>query len=329
MTGPLFNLRDNGMTRALVFPGQGSQAGGMGKELAEAFPTARHVFEEVDETLQQNLTRIMFNGPDDELRLTENVQPALMAFGVAIVSVLRDEGKVSLLDLADYVAGHSLGEYTALAAADAFSLAVTARLLKLRGTTMQKAVPVGKGAMAALIGPTLEETKAIAADALATGTESEVCALANDNAPGQVVVSGSRAAVERAVKIASERGAKRSIILPVSAPFHCSLMQPAAIIMADELAKTTISPPVVPLIANVTADEVRNPEEIRRNLVTQVTERVRWRECVVSLKNKGVKTLVEIGAGRVLSGLTRRIDRELSAVSIQGPGDIETFLGSL
>ena len=329
MTRPQINLRNYSMTRALVFPGQGSQAVGMGKELAEAFPAARHVFEEVDETLKQNLTKVMFEGPEDDLRLTENAQPALMAVSVAIVRVMQEEGNVTLPDVASHVAGHSLGEYAALAAAGALSLADTASLLKLRGTTMQKAVPVGQGAMAALMGPTVEETEAIAADAVAAGDAGDVCDLANDNAPGQVVVSGSTPAVERAVEIASERGAKRSIMLPVSAPFHCSLMQPAADAMAEALGQTTISPPAVPLVANVTADEVRDPEEIRKNLVAQVTGRVRWRESVVALKSKGVDTLVETGAGRVLSGLARRIDRELSATSIQGPDDIEAFLGSL
>ena len=329
MTRPQINLRNYSMTRAFVFPGQGSQAVGMGKELADAFAAARYVFEEVDETLKQNLTKVMFEGPDDDLRLTENAQPALMAVSIAIVRVVQKEGNVALPDVASYVAGHSLGEYAALAAAGALSLADTARLLKLRGTMMQEAVPVGQGAMAALMGPTVEETEAIVAAAVAAGKAGDVCDLANDNAPGQVVVSGSIAAVERAIEIASERGTKRSIMLPVSAPFHCSLMQPAADAMAEALAETAILPPAVPLVANVTADEVRDPEEIRKNLVTQVTERVRWREGVIVLKDKGVDTLVETGAGKVLSGLARRIDRELSATSIQGPDDIEAFLSNL
>lgn len=329
MTDPHIKLRENNMTRAFVFPGQGSQAVGMGKELADAFPAARLVFEEVDETLKQNLTKVMFEGPDDQLRLTANAQPALMAVSMAIVRVMEEEGNITLPDVASFVAGHSLGEYAALAAAGALTLADTAKLLKLRGTTMQIAVPVGEGAMAALMGPTVEETEAIASDAVAGGAEGDVCDLANDNAPGQVVVSGSTAAVERAVEIATERGAKRSIMLPVSAPFHCSLMQPAADAMEKALAETTISPPSVPLLANVTADEVRDPEAIRTNLVAQVTGRVRWRESVMALKEKDVDTLVETGAGKVLSGLARRIDRELSAVSIQGPDDIENFLSSL
>ncbi|MEL0111384.1 MAG: ACP S-malonyltransferase [Rickettsiales bacterium] len=317
------------MARAFVFPGQGSQAVGMGKDLADAFPAARLVFEEVDETLKQNLTKVMFEGPDDQLRLTANAQPALMAVSLAIVRVMEGEGNVSLPSVAAYVAGHSLGEYTALAAAGALTIADTARLLKLRGTTMQIAVPVGEGAMAALMGPTVAEAEEIALAAVEAGAAGDVCDVANDNAPGQVVVSGSTAAVERAVEIAAERGAKRSIILPVSAPFHCSLMQPAADAMAEALAKTTIAPPSVPLIANVTADEVRDPESIRSNLVSQVTGRVRWRESVVALKGKSVDTLIETGAGRVLSGLARRIDREMSATSLQGPEDIEKFLGSL
>lgn len=317
------------MMRAFVFPGQGSQAVGMGKELADAFPEARLVFEEVDETLKQNLSKVMFEGPDDQLRLTANAQPALMAMSVAIVRVLEKEGNVTLPDMASFVAGHSLGEYSALAAAGALSLADTASLLKLRGTTMQLAVPVGEGAMAALMGPTVEETEEIAAAAVEAGTEGEVCDVANDNAPGQVVVSGSTTAVERAVKIGAERGAKRSVMLPVSAPFHCALMQPAADAIEKALAETTIALPSVPIIANVSADEVRDPETIRTNLVSQVTARVRWRESVVWLKEKGVDTLVEAGAGKVLSGLARRIDRELSSTSIQGYEDIEAFLGSL
>lgn len=317
------------MTRAFVFPGQGSQAVGMGKELADAFPEARLVFEEVDETLKQNLSKVMFEGPDDQLRLTANAQPALMAMSVAIVRVLEKEGNVTLPDMASFVAGHSLGEYSALAAAGALPLADTASLLKLRGTTMQLAVPVGEGAMAALLGPTVEETEEIAAAAVEAGTEDEVCDVANDNAPGQVVVSGSTTAVERAVEIGAERGAKRSVMLPVSAPFHCALMQPAADAIEKALAETTIAPPSVPIIANVSADEVRDPETVRTNLVSQVTARVRWRESVVFLKEKGVDTLVEAGAGKVLSGLARRIDRELSSTSIQGYEDIEAFLGSL
>ncbi|MBO89569.1 MAG: [acyl-carrier-protein] S-malonyltransferase [Rickettsiales bacterium] len=317
------------MTRAFVFPGQGSQAVGMGKELADAFPEARLVFEEVDETLKQNLSRVMFEGPKDQLVLTANAQPALMAMSVAIVRVIEKEGNLTLLDIASYVAGHSLGEYSALTVAGALSLADTSRLLKLRGTAMQIAVPIGEGAMAALMGPSVEETEEIAAAAVEMGADGEVCDVANDNAPGQVVVSGSTATVERAVEIGAERGAKRSVMLPVSAPFHCGLMQPAADAMENALRTTTISPPSLPIITNVSADEVRDPEVIRKNLVMQVTARVRWRESVMNLKNKEVDTLVEAGAGKVLSGLARRIDREFLSISIQGPEDIEAFLASL
>tara|TARA_Y100001934_G_scaffold56829_1_gene70270 strand:- start:46539 stop:47492 length:954 start_codon:yes stop_codon:yes gene_type:complete len=317
------------MTRAFVFPGQGSQAVGMGKELADAFPEARLVFEEVDETLKQNLSRVMFEGPKDQLVLTANAQPALMAMSVAIMRVIEKEGNLKLLDIASYVAGHSLGEYSALTVAGALSLADTSRLLKLRGTAMQIAVPIGEGAMAALMGPSVQETEEIAAAAVEMGADGEVCDVANDNAPGQVVVSGSTAAVERAVQIGAERGAKRSVMLPVSAPFHCGLMQPAADAMENVLTTTTISPPSVPIITNVSADEVRDPEVIRKNLVMQVTARVRWRESVMNLKNKEVDTLVEAGAGKVLSGLARRIDRDFLSISIQGPEDIEAFLASL
>ena len=317
------------MTRAFVFPGQGSQAVGMGLELANAFPAARLVFEEVDDALNQKLSKIMFEGPDEDLRLTANAQPALMAVSMAIVRVLEIEGNITLPGVGSHVAGHSLGEYSALAAAGSLSLADAARLLKLRGTAMQAAVPVGQGGMAALMGPTVEEAEEIAAAAVAAGPSGEICDMANDNAPGQVVVSGSLAAVERAVAIAAERGAKRSIMLPVSAPFHCALMKPAAEAMEAALSKTTIAPPSLPLVANVTADEVRDPESLRRNLVAQVTGRVRWRESVVRMKELGVDSLVETGAGRVLSGLARRIDREVGAVSLQAPADIDSFLGSL
>ena len=329
MTGSNSNNGNKIMTRAFVFPGQGSQAVGMGKELVDAFPEARLVFEEVDETLRQNLSKVIFEGPEDQLRLTANAQPALMAISVAIVRVLEKEGNVKLLDMASYVAGHSLGEYSALTAAGALSLADAASLLKLRGTAMQIAVPVGQGAMAALMGPNIEETEEIAATAVEEGSEEEVCDVANDNAPGQVVVSGSKAAVERAVEIGAKRGAKRSVMLPVSAPFHCALMQPAADVMEEALATTMILPPCVPIITNVSADEVRNPETIRTNLVMQVTARVRWRESILSLKEKGVDTFVEVGAGKVLSGLVRRIDREILPISVQGPEDIEKFLASL
>ncbi|MFP5512522.1 MAG: ACP S-malonyltransferase [Alphaproteobacteria bacterium] len=313
------------MTRAFVFPGQGSQAVGMGRELAEAFEVARLTFEEVDDALNQRLSRLMAEGPEADLTLTENAQPALMAVSVAVMRVLASEGGVDLSKHAAFVAGHSLGEYSALCAAGAFTLADTARLLKLRGQAMQKAVPVGKGAMAALLGADLEQAQAIAADA----AQGEVCSIANDNSVGQVVISGSAEAIDRAIVLAAERGLKRSVRLPVSAPFHCSLMQPAADAMAEALANVTISAPVVPVIANVTASAVSDPNTIRRLLVEQVTGMVRWRECVLSMKEQGVERLVEVGSGKVLAGLTKRIDKDLAAVSVGTPADVESFLKTL
>ncbi len=313
------------MSMAFVFPGQGSQEVGMGKALADAFAPAREVFQEVDDALGQNLSRLMFDGPDDELRLTENAQPALMAVSMAVMRVLGVEGGFILADRADYVAGHSLGENSALTASGAISLADTARLLKTRGRAMQEAVPVGEGAMAAVLGLELDDVRAIAAEAAG----DEVCEAANDNAPGQVVVSGAAAAIERAVELAKEKGAKRAILLPVSAPFHCALMAPAADVMAEALENTAIESPDVPLVANVTAESVADPDAIRRFLVEQVTGVVRWRESVLYMKDKGVSELVEAGAGKVLTGLTRRIDRELTGRSIQSPGDVEDFLASL
>lgn len=313
------------MTRAFVFPGQGSQAVGMGRELAEAFEVARHTFEEVDDALNQRLSRLMVEGPEADLTLTENAQPALMAVSVAVMRVLASEGGVDLSKHATFVAGHSLGEYSALCAAGAFSLGDTARLLKLRGQAMQKAVPVGKGAMAALLGADLEQAQAIAADA----AQDEVCSIANDNSVGQVVISGSADAIDRAIALAAERGLKRSVRLPVSAPFHCSLMQPAADAMAEALATVTISAPVVPVVANVTASAVSDPNAIRRLLVEQVTGMVRWRECVLYMKEQGVERLVEVGSGKVLAGLTKRIDKDLAAVSVGTPADVESFLKTL
>jgi len=313
------------MTRAFVFPGQGSQAVGMGRELAEAFEVARHTFEEVDDALNQRLSRLMVEGPEADLTLTENAQPALMAVSVAVMRVLASEGGVDLSKHAAFVAGHSLGEYSALCAAGAFSLGDTARLLKLRGQAMQKAVPVGKGAMAALLGADLDQAQAIAADA----AQGEVCSIANDNSVGQVVISGSADAIDRAIALAAERGLKRSVRLPVSAPFHCSLMQPAADAMAEALANVTISAPVVPVVANVTASAVSDPNTIRRLLVEQVTGMVRWRECVLSMKEQGVERLVEVGSGKVLAGLTKRIDKDLVAVSVGTPADVESFLKTL
>ncbi|CAO3407039.1 ACP S-malonyltransferase [Azospirillum largimobile] len=313
------------MTRAFVFPGQGSQAVGMGRELAEAFEVARHTFEEVDDALNQRLSRLMVEGPEADLTLTENAQPALMAVSVAVMRVLASEGGVDLSKHATFVAGHSLGEYSALCAAGAFTLADTARLLKLRGQAMQKAVPVGQGAMAALLGADLEQAQAIAADA----AQGEVCSIANDNSVGQVVISGSAEAIDRAIVLAAERGLKRSVRLPVSAPFHCPLMQPAADAMAEALANVTISAPVVPVVANVTASAVSDPNAIRRLLVEQVTGMVRWRECVLFIKEQGVERLVEVGSGKVLAGLTKRIDKDLAAVSVGTPADVESFLKTL
>jgi len=310
------------MSRAFVFPGQGSQAVGMGKELAEAFPVARDTLREVDDALGQKLSVLMMEGPEDQLTLTENAQPALMAVSIAVLRVLHAEKGLDLASHAAFVAGHSLGEYAALCAAGSLNLADTARLLKLRGQSMQKAVPVGVGAMAAILGADLDAAREIAA---AAAEGDEVCAAANDNAPGQVVVSGHRTAVERAIRLAAERGFKRAVLLPVSAPFHCALMQPAADAMAGALAAATIAAPVVPLVANVTAGPVSDPGTIRRLLVEQVTGAVRWRESVLFMKDQGVGTLVELGAGKVLAGLAKRIDKGLAATSVGTPADIAAF----
>lgn len=313
------------MTTAFTFPGQGSQAVGMGKDLAAAYPEARAVFQEVDEALGERLSATMFEGPEDILRLTENAQPALMAVSVAVVRVLESQG-VSLKDHAKYVAGHSLGEYSALCAAGTFSLADAARLLRTRGQAMQKAVPVGHGAMAALLGLDLDTAKAVAAEA----AQGEICAVANDNAPGQVVVSGATAAVERAVEIAKGKGAKRALLLPVSAPFHCSLMQPAADAMAAALSEVQMNAPIVPLVANVLAAPISDPAEIRQRLVEQVTGVVRWTESVTWLTTAGgVTNLVELGAGKVLTGLAKRINAEASAQAIGTPADIDAFVAQL
>ncbi len=313
------------MTRALIFPGQGSQAVGMGRDLDGAFAAAREVFEEVDEALRQKLSRLMFEGPEAELTLTENAQPALMAVSLAAMRVLEREAGLDLTRHVGFVAGHSLGEYSALAAARSLSLTDAARLLKRRGLAMQRAVPVGIGAMAALLGLDLDAARAVAEEA----AQGQVCAVANDTGAGQVVVSGDKAAVERAVAIAATKGAKRSIMLPVSAPFHCPLMAPAAREMAEALAEVQLREPYVPLVANVTAAPVSEPDEIRRLLVAQVTGLVRWRESVLAMKQAGVHELVELGAGRVLSGLAKRIDRDLATVSIGGPAEIETFAKTL
>lgn len=316
------------MTRAFTFPGQGSQFVGMGKDLAEAFPTARHLFEEVNEALKQKLSALMFEGPESDLTLTENTQPALMAVSLAVVRTLEADFGVELTKSARFVAGHSLGEYSALAAAGAISLEDTARLLKLRGQAMQRAVPVGEGAMAALLGLDFADADAAAAEAADTSGD-EICAAANDNAPGQVVISGNKAAVERAIEIAREKGARRAVLLPVSAPFHCALMQPAAEAMEEALAEVTINAPAVPLVANVTASVTSDPELIRSLLVQQVTGVVRWRESVLAMGEDGVDTLVELGAGKVLTGMVRRINRDMTGVSVQSPADMEEFAKSL
>jgi [acyl-carrier-protein] S-malonyltransferase len=312
------------MTRALVFPGQGSQFVGMGKSLAEAHEAARLVFEEVDDALSQKLTSIMWDGPEDDLRLTENTQPALMAVSMAVIRTL-EAGGLKVDELASHVAGHSLGEYSALAATGAFSLADTARLLKLRGQAMQRAVPVGEGAMAAILGLSLDDVSAVAEQA----ADGQVVVAANDNADGQVVISGHKAAVERSIELAKEKGAKRGVLLPVSAPFHCPLMQPAADEMKEALAEVTIERPSLPVIANVLAAPISEPDGVRNLLVEQVTGAVRWRESVASMGSLGITQMVEVGAGKVLSGLARRIDRSLATANIQEPADIDSFTASL
>jgi len=309
-------------TIAFTFPGQGSQFVGMGKDLATAFPEARAVFHEVDEALGERLSAILFEGPEDILRLTENAQPALMAVSMAIMRVLETRG-IRLADHAAFVAGHSLGEYSALCAAGTFTLADTARLLRTRGLAMQKAVPVGHGAMAALLGLDLETARSVASEA----GQGEVCEVANDNAPGQVVISGAVGAVERAIEIAKARGAKRALQLPVSAPFHCSLMQPAADAMAAALSEVEMKSPVVPLVANVLAAPITDAGEIRQRLIEQVTGVVRWTESVTWLAGQGgVTNLVEIGAGKVLTGLAKRIAPDVAAQAIGAPADIDALV---
>ncbi len=310
--------------RAFVFPGQGSQKVGMGLELAQASAAAREVFEEVDEALGQKLFKIMSEGPDDALLLTENAQPAIMANAIAVLRVLEREGGISLADKADFVAGHSLGEYTALCAAGAFSLADTARLLKLRGQSMQAAVPVGIGAMCALLGADIEKATALAEAA----AEGEVCAVANDNDPTQVVLSGHKAAIERAIALVKDHGIKRGVLLPVSAPFHCPLMQPAADAMAEAFEKTPPGALRVALFANVTAAVVTDPAEVRRLLVEQVTGRVRWRESAIAMKDAGVEQLVELG-GKVLGPMITRSAGDVGVTSIVGMADIENILKEL
>ena len=315
--------------RAFIFPGQGSQAVGMGKALADASPVAREVFGEVDEALGQHLFRLMVEGPADDLTLTENAQPAIMANAIATLRVLEREGGVSLADKADYVAGHSLGEYSALCAAQAFDLSTTARLLKLRGQAMQAAVPVGEGAMAALLGADRDKAQVIAGAAvdaiLAEGGEQLVCTVATDNDPSQVVISGHRAAIERAVALAKDLGAKRAVLLPVSAPFHCPLMQPAADAMDGALADARIGAPLVPVFANVDAAAIADPGAIRASLVAQVTGMVRWRESVLAMVEAGVTQFVEFG-GKVLTPLVKRIAPDADAISVVTMDDIEDLL---
>ena len=306
------------MTAAFTFPGQGSQAVGMGKALAEAFPAARAVFEEVDAALGERLTAIIWDGPGDTLQLTENAQPALMAVSLATLRVLETEAGFSVGRDAAFVAGHSLGEYSALAAAGSLSISDAARLLRARGLAMQKAVPVGAGAMAALLGLDYEGAVAVANEA----AQGQVCQAANDNGGGQVVVSGDKAAVERALEIAKTRGAKRAMLLPVSAPFHCALMQSAADVMAKALADVTIKEPASPLVSNVLAAPISDPGEIRRRLVEQVTGTVHWRESVAYMASQGVVRFFEIGAGKVLSGLVKRIAEGAIGIPVGGPGDI-------
>ena len=313
------------MARVLAFPGQGSQRVGMGKALHDAFPAAREVFQEVDDALDLNLSRIVFQGPAETLTLTENAQPALMAASMAVVRVLRAEAGLEPAALAAFVAGHSLGEYSALAAAGSLRLADAARLLRRRGQAMQDAVPVGEGAMIAVLGLDLEDTRTIAAGAARDG----VCEIANDNAPGQTVLSGDAAAIGRAAEAAKARGARRVVPLPVSAPFHCRLLEPAADAMRDALEGVILAAPNPPLVANVTAAPVSDPNAIRGLLVEQVTAAVRWRESVLDMKRRGVDTLVEVGAGRVLSALARRIDRELTGLSLLEPREIEDFAAAL
>ena len=313
------------MSRAFVFPGQGSQAVGMGADLAAAFSTARDVFGEIDEALKQNLSKLMREGPESELVLTENAQPALMAVSLAVVRILEKDGGKSLPAMASHVAGHSLGEYSALAAAGSLKVADAARLLKLRGRSMQKAVPVGVGAMAALLGIELEAAMAACAEA----AQGEVVTVANDNGGGQVVVSGHKDAVERAIEAAKARGCKRGMMLPVSAPFHCPLMQPAADAMKAALEEVSLLPPRVPLVANVLASEISDPSAIKLRLVEQVTGLVRWRESVQYMKAKGVEVLVECGTGKVLSGLVKRIDKDMTGLALNSPGDIEAFIKTL
>jgi [acyl-carrier-protein] S-malonyltransferase len=314
------------MSRALTFPGQGSQAVGMGQSLSEAFSVARELFQEVDDALGQPLSRLMWQGPEADLMLTENAQPALMAVSLAVMRVLEVEGKLEWGRHVSLAAGHSLGEYSALAAAGTFSVPDAARLLKARGRAMQRAVPVGQGAMAALLGAEIDQAEEVSREAT---QGAEVCVVANDNAPGQVVISGSKAALERAAEIAKAKGIKRTMMLPVSAPFHSPLMAPAAREMEAELEKVTMRPPRVPVISNVSVSPENDPARIRRLLVEQVTGRVRWRETIAGLRARGISSVVEVGAGKVLTTMAKRIDKDLPGLSIETPQEIEAFLKTL
>jgi [acyl-carrier-protein] S-malonyltransferase len=314
------------MTRAFLFPGQGSQKVGMAKDLADAFSAARHVFQEVDDALSQKLSKLMWEGPESDLTLTENAQPAIMAASIAIVRVLEKDMGLEVAKHATLVGGHSLGEYSALCAAGAFTLADTARLLKSRGQAMQSAVPVGEGGMTVLIGAEIEQAEEVANDAAATGG---VCVVANDNAPGQVVLSGTLDALGRAADIAKAKGIKRAMPLAVSAPFHSPLMQPAAERMAEQLGRITIRPLAVPVLANVTAKQASDPDHVRQLLVEQVTGRVRWRESMLALKDLTVDTTVEFGGNKVLTGMVKRIDKDLANVTLDTPADLEVFGKSL
>jgi len=314
------------MSRALTFPGQGSQAVGMGLALSENFAAARLLFEEVDDALGQNLSRLMWQGPESDLTLTENAQPALMAVSLAVMRVLEVEGKFTWGTHASLVAGHSLGEYSALAAAGAFTVPDAARLLKARGLAMQRAVPVGQGAMAALLGAEIAQAEELSKEA---SQGSEVCVVANDNAPGQVVISGHKAAIDRAAELSKAKGIKRAMLLPVSAPFQSPLMGPAAREMEDALAKVQMRPPKVPVISNVSISPESDPDRIRKLLVEQVTGRVRWRETIAGLRDRGITSVVEVGAGKVLTTMAKRIDKDLPATAIESPQDIDAFLKSL
>jgi [acyl-carrier-protein] S-malonyltransferase len=309
------------MTTAFIFPGQGSQVVGMGKSLAETFPAAKAVFDEVDAALSQKLSAVMWEGPSEELTLTANAQPALMAVSLAVVRVLESEAGLDLKRDAAFVAGHSLGEYSALAAAGTFSIGDAARLLRVRGDAMQKAVPAGQGAMAALLGAELDLAREIATAA----AQGEVCEAANDNGGGQVVLSGAKAAIDRAIALATERGVKRAMLLPVSAPFHCALMEPAADAMREALAKVTMQAPVVPVMANVGAAPLSDPDVIRASLVAQVTGTVRWRECVQAMAAAGVADFVELGSGKVLAGLVKRIAAGATTASVGTADDIAAY----